>query len=77
MRRPTKITEADMRAAVALAFRRHGHDRFPVPPGALGRALGEAVKRSWVWMPQPGVAVITVYGRRAVEDFLPVEERLC
>jgi hypothetical protein len=74
MRRPTKITEADMQAAVAAMFRRHGHERFPLPGGAMGAALGEAVKRSWIWVPKPGEGVVTVYGRRAVEDYLPAEQ---
>lgn len=69
-----RVSEADMRAAVAIAFRHHAHQRFRVPDGPQGAALNEAQRLGWVWMPRPGVACITPAGRVAVADFLAMRE---
>lgn len=76
MRRPSHkafAPTADQRAAVLWAWRRYRFDRFKLPDGPYGIALLEAQRWGWVWCPRPGVACVTLSGRQAVGEPVPVE----
>jgi hypothetical protein len=72
-RRPT---DADVRLAVWMAYRRHARRMFPLPHGPAGDALRAAVVRGWITIGlalsrkgQVESAIVTDEGRKAIADY--------